>query len=219
MKGLIYKDFIILLSKITKKKLLVFISAICIVSIIIETSILPLISISIQFFALSYSLELFEEDNKDRWREYIMTLPVRSKDIVVSRYLSNILILTISFLFTSVISIIKFYLDSKVMLSYMLIFPIIGLIASLIYLSIVNPLNFFLSSNNKRIVSFIIIVIASFTLYLIKRLDSKKIKNIFNIFISNKILLIFLITISTILLIIISIFISIKCLNKNKQEC
>ena len=108
MKGLVFKD-LLLMKKMNKKVILVMYFFVIAISFFGENEVYSIMSSA--FFSLFIGMHLMMTmtyDGLTSWKQYELTLPLSKYQIIFSKYLTSLLLVPISIMGTVIIYIIRY---------------------------------------------------------------------------------------------------------------
>ena len=108
MKGLVFKD-LLLMKKMNKKVILVMYFFVIAISFFGENEVYSIMSSA--FFSLFIGMHLMMTmtyDGLTSWKQYELTLPMSKYQIIFSKYLTSLLLVPISIMGTVIIYIIRY---------------------------------------------------------------------------------------------------------------
>lgn len=168
MRGLIYKDLLIIYKKTSVLSVTCIVVTSLIFVVIFKSSAVSLLSILLPFMFTGLSYNLFIQDDKNNWEKYVRTIPLSKIKIVGARYLSSIITLNISIFYMFILNICAFLIFQEQSLKVYLIILFIGSICVYIYLLIFLTANYILGINSKNIVGTIVLIFITMIIYLTK---------------------------------------------------
>ena len=208
MLGLIKKD--ILMIKNNLKFLLISLIIYVMFAIANEVDI----SFIIPFMIAMFFISTFSYDEYNNWHAYAITLPNGRNNVVKSKYIATLLLITVATLVSIILSIVMSSIRKTLDIEEILSYCMGSTIAIIFIISLIYPLLFKFGSEKGRIALFIV----SFVLVAIVSLSSKittfSISKNLIIFVENNLPLIFIISI--VLMLSISYIISVKIYSKKE---
>ena len=208
MLGLIKKD--ILMIKNNLKFLLISLIIYVMFAIANEVDI----SFIIPFMIAMFFISTFSYDEYNNWHAYAITLPNGRNNVVKSKYIATLLLITVATLVSIILSIVMSSIRKTLDIEEILSSCMGSTIAIIFIISLIYPLLFKFGSEKGRIALFIV----SFVLVGIVSLSSKittfSISKNLIIFVENNLPLIFIISI--VLMLSISYIISVKIYSKKE---
>ena len=208
MLGLIKKD--ILMIKNNLKFLLISLIIYVMFAIANEVDI----SFIIPFMIAMFFISTFSYDEYNNWHAYAITLPNGRNNVVKSKYIATLLLITVATLVSIILSIVMSSIRKTLDIEEILSSCMGSTIAIIFIISLIYPLLFKFGSEKGRIALFIV----SFVLVAIVSLSSKittfSISKNLIIFVENNLPLIFIISI--VLMLSISYIISVKIYSKKE---
>jgi len=127
----------------------------------------------IPFFGMILAISTFSYDEFNKWDTYAITLPVKRKDIVKSKYISSSIMIGISTICSFLLLIIMQLSTSSINLENVLSMSLGSIAGAFLTLAIIYPLMYKFGSTKGRIYIFGGTVILSFLLGLIIKLLEK----------------------------------------------
>ena len=208
MLGLIKKD--ILMIKNNSKFLILSLIIYVMFAIANEVDI----SFIIPFMIAMFFISTFSYDEYNNWHAYAITLPNGRNNVVKSKYIATLLLITVATLVSIILSIVMSSIRKTLDIEEILSSCMGSTIAIIFIISLIYPLLFKFGSEKGRIALFIV----SFVLVGIVSLSSKittfSISKNLIIFVENNLPLIFIISI--VLMLSISYIISVKIYSKKE---
>lgn len=208
MLGLIKKDILII--KNNSKFLILSLIIYVMFAIANEVDI----SFIMPFMIAMFFISTFSYDEYNNWHAYAITLPNGRNNVVKSKYIATILLITVATLVSIILSIVMSSIRNTLDIEEILSSCMGSTIAIIFIISLIYPLLFKFGSEKGRIALFIV----SFVLVGIVSLSSKittfSISKNLMIFVENNLPLIFIISI--VLMLSISYIISVKIYSKKE---
>lgn len=215
MKGLIIKD--LLLTRSYLKNLLFLMVAFALIGI----STGNVIAFYIPFIAIMICMSTFSYDEYNKWNSYLLTMPIKKKNVVKAKYLFTILIVFFATILGIILSIFISLVKDTFVLSNFLntvgISSFYGIIGLFIFVSLIYPLLYKFGSEKGRIYVMGLIAFIVMIMLVISSLSNSigiHIPDSFISFIKNNI--IYLSAIMTVVLYFISYFISVRIYSKKE---
>lgn len=112
MKGLLIKDFKSM--KYTLKGNLLFICIFLVIGIFSNNPVF--ITTFMTILGLNHTISTMSYDESYGWNQYALTMPIKRKDLVISKYLFSYLILFSSLILTTIFLIIASFFNTKMIL-------------------------------------------------------------------------------------------------------
>lgn len=164
MLGLIKKD--LLLMKTNAKSLLVIFIIYLLMAINGNFDII----IMFPLFIFVLLISTFGYDEYNNWDSYVNTLPVGRKNIILSKYLTSVILLACSSIISCIIAYILTFFYEKSDISHSLSYIGGCLCGMLIAISLMYPLIFKYGSQKGRIAGFVLIAGSGFILGLLSKM-------------------------------------------------
>lgn len=176
MKSLIIKDFLVL-KRYARIYLLIFAFYIVLGTFVDDASLL---SAWIIFILAMMVLTSLSYDEQSKWNTLALSMPIKRDDIVKSKYVLSLSLLTVGFL-TSIISVIIINIVKQIPFTFnSIIMQCIMLLIGLLFTSLILPISFKYGTEKSRIVIVILFLVPFGAIMLIEKanlIDGNTLKN------------------------------------------
>ena len=158
MRGLIYKDVCMFFKTIDKKIILLAGAAIVLLMVKggpyagLLTTIMLSMTIGIQ------NVMSFASDEKTNWKKYELTMPVRSWRVVASKYISVVMILSVSVVLSLLLYFISGIIHENFDRSLLLISVASSLILPMIWTSVCLPLSYWFGFRSAQTMGLLVVI-------------------------------------------------------------
>lgn len=145
MKGLLKRDFLIMIKKIGKVKCILLLLAVLGMIIFVKDMAFIFLAVFLPVLCVAFPAVLLIEDEKCHWAKVATAFPVNKKQIVTSRYIfciASCVVLSVSSMGIGLI----YYIVKALDFSLMVIFNLTGVCFAVFYILILIPCNYALGS-------------------------------------------------------------------------
>lgn len=165
MKGLIVKDFLVILSKLKPLPIVILLILSCVALFYFGSTGVLLINVFYVIYFCALPIPIFQEDDKVGWNTYILASPMTKKEIVASRYIACFsLIAVVSVIMLALNFLYSFISDFSLTIHIFTVF--ISLVVGFLYLSLLIPSIYYAGSNGSSTVMLIVILLTSIVTFL-----------------------------------------------------
>ena len=167
MRGLLYKDFQLILNKVSVKSRLLIILVLLLVTIFSRESGKIFLSIMGPIGLASIPTGLLVADQESGWNRFVGVFPIPKRNIVLARYIFCIsLIVFISFIILSISTALifqQFSLQIHIMIS------IVGLLIGIMYVVLLLPAVYASGMFGSTIVNILVLVLIMGGVYILQK--------------------------------------------------
>ena len=169
MRGLLYKDFQLILNKLSVKSRLLIILVLLLVTIFGRESGTIFLSIMGPIGLASIPTGLLVADQESGWNRFVGVFPIPKRNIVLARYIFCIsLIVFISFI-TLILSIATALIFQQFSLQIHIIISIVGLLIGIMYVVLLLPAVYASGTFGSTIVNILVLVLIMGGVYILQK--------------------------------------------------
>ena len=169
MRGLLYKDFQLILNKLSVKSRLLIILVLLLVTIFGRESGTIFLSIMGPIGLASIPTGLLVADQESGWNRFVGVFPIPKRNIVLARYIFCIsLIVFISFI-TLILSIATALIFQQFSLQIHIIISIVGLLIGIMYVVLLLPAVYASGMFGSTIVNILVLVLIMGGVYILQK--------------------------------------------------
>ncbi|WP_338212230.1 ABC-2 transporter permease [Lactobacillus juensis] len=169
MRGLLYKDFQLILNKLSVKSRLLIILVLLLVTIFGRESGTIFLSIMGPIGLASIPTGLLVADQESGWNRFVGVFPIPKRNIVLARYIFCIsLIVFISFI-TLILSIATALIFQQFSLQIHIIISIVGLLIGIMYVVLILPAVYASGTFGSTIVNILVLVLIMGGVYILQK--------------------------------------------------
>ena len=167
MSGLLYKDFQLILNKVSVKSRLLIILVLLLVTIFSRESGKIFLSIMGPIGLASIPTGLLVADQESGWNRFVGVFPIPKRNIVLARYIFCIsLIVFISFIILSISTALIFQQFS---LQIHILISIVGLLIGIMYVVLLLPAVYASGTFGSTIVNILVLVLIMGGVYILQK--------------------------------------------------
>ena len=169
MRGLLYKDFQLILNKLSVKSRLLIILVLLLVTIFGRESGTIFLSIMGPIGLASIPTGLLVADQESGWNRFVGVFPIPKRNIVLARYIFCIsLIVFISFI-TLILSIATALIFQQFSLQIHIMISIVGLLIGIMYVVLLLPAVYASGMFGSTIVNILVLVLIMGGVYILQK--------------------------------------------------
>ena len=169
MRGLLYKDFQLILNKLSVKSRLLIILVLLLVTIFGRESGTIFLSIMGPIGLASIPTGLLVADQESGWNRFVGVFPIPKRNIVLARYIFCIsLIVFISFI-TLILSIATALIFQQFSLQIHIMISIVGLLIGIMYVVLLLPAVYASGTFGSTIVNILVLVLIMGGVYILQK--------------------------------------------------
>ena len=169
MSGLLYKDFQLILNKVSVKSRLLIILVLLLVTIFSRESGTIFLSIMGPIGLASIPTGLLVADQESGWNRFVGVFPIPKRNIVLARYIFCIsLIVFISFI-TLILSIATALIFQQFSLQIHIMISIVGLLIGIMYVVLLLPAVYASGTFGSTIVNILVLVLIMGGVYILQK--------------------------------------------------
>ena len=169
MSGLLYKDFQLILNKVSVKSRLLIILVLLLVTIFGRESGTIFLSIMGPIGLASIPTGLLVADQESGWNRFVGVFPIPKRNIVLARYIFCIsLIVSISFV-TLILSIATALIFQQFSLQIHIMISIVGLLIGIMYVVLLLPAVYASGMFGSTIVNILVLVLIMGGVYILQK--------------------------------------------------
>ena len=169
MRGLLYKDFQLILNKLSVKSRLLIILVLLLVTIFGRESGTIFLSIMGPIGLASIPTGLLVADQESGWNRFVGVFPIPKRNIVLARYIFCIsLIVFISFI-TLILSIATALIFQQFSLQIHILIAIVGLLIGIMYVVLLLPAVYASGTFGSTIVNILVLVLIMGGVYILQK--------------------------------------------------
>ena len=169
MSGLLYKDFQLILNKVSVKSRLLIILVLLLVTIFSRESGKIFLSIMGPIGLASIPTDLLVADQVSGWNRFVGVFPIPKRNIVLARYIFCIsLIVSISFI-TLILSIATALIFQQFSLQIHILISIVGLLIGIMYVVLLLPAVYASGTFGSTIVNILVLVLIMGGVYILQK--------------------------------------------------
>ena len=169
MRGLLYKDFQLILNKLSVKSRLLIILVLLLVTIFGRESGTIFLSIMGPIGLASIPTGLLVADQESGWNRFVGVFPIPKRNIVLARYIFCIsLIVFISFI-TLILSIATALIFQQFSLQIHILISIVGLLIGIMYVVLLLPAVYASGTFGSTIVNILVLVLIMGGVYILQK--------------------------------------------------
>ncbi|MCC0699732.1 ABC-2 transporter permease [Clostridioides sp. ZZV15-6383] len=165
MKGLILKDLLNLKGNV--KFILLFIIMFGFMSSLGDGNVNNFIGVII-VLCTTMIVSTFSYDDLNKWDSYVLTMPIKRNDIVLSKYLTMLIFSFIGVLVSLIVSIIIGYFKNTLVLSETLLINALTLSVSICFGSLILPLIYKFGTERARLLMILCFLVPTLALLVFK---------------------------------------------------
>lgn len=165
MKGLILKDLLNLKGNV--KFILLFIIMFGFMSSLGDGNVNNFIGVII-VLCTTMIVSTFSYDDLNKWDSYVLTMPIKRNDIVLSKYLTMLIFSFIGVLVSLIVSVIIGYFKNTLVLSETLLINTLILSVSVCFGSLILPLVYKFGTERARLLMILCFLVPTLTLLVFK---------------------------------------------------
>ncbi len=169
MRGLLYKDFQLVLNKVSVKSRFLIILVLLLVTIFGRESGTIFLSIMGPISLASMPTSLLVADQESGWNRFVGIFPIPKRNIVLARYIFCIsLIVSISFI-TLILSIATALIFQQFSLQIHIMIAIVGLLIGIMYVVLLLPAVYASGMFGSTIVNILVLVLIMGGVYILQK--------------------------------------------------
>ena len=169
MKGLLLRDCFIIRKKYLNRLVIVFLTIGVIGSVALGPFVSSTLGLCFPFLAPVMIINIFSEDEKDNWDRTAKLLPLSTSDIVRARYLVFGIMILVSFCMALLLIALSALVHSEQYTPWYFVFPAVGLVGAMIYVSLVIPFCYKYGAQGSAAVSMGLLILASASGFLVRQ--------------------------------------------------
>lgn len=169
MNGLIYKDFQLILNKVSVINRLLIVLVLLLVTIFGRESGTIFLSIMVPIGLASIPTSLLVADYESGWNRFVGVFPISKKVIVLARYIFCISLIILVSLITLILSVVTALIFQQFSLQIHIFISIAGLLIGIMYVVFLLPSIYAFGSFGSTIVNIMVLVIIMGVVYILQK--------------------------------------------------
>lgn len=169
MNGLIYKDFQLILNKVSVINRLLIVLVLLLVTIFGRESGTIFLSIMVPIGLASIPTSLLVADYESGWNRFVGVFPISKKVIVLARYIFCISLIILVSLITLILSVVTVLIFQQFSLQIHIFISIAGLLIGIMYVVFLLPSIYAFGSFGSTIVNIMVLVIIMGVVYILQK--------------------------------------------------
>lgn len=169
MNGLLYKDFQLILNKVSVINRSLIVLVLLLVTILGRESGTIFLSIMLPIGLASIPTSLLVADHESGWNQFVGIFPISKKVIVWARYIFCISLIIFVSLITLILSIITALIFQQFSLQIHIFISIAGLLIGIMYVVLLLPSVYAFGSFGSTIVNIMVLVLIMGVVYILQK--------------------------------------------------
>lgn len=169
MNGLLYKDFQLILNKVSVINRSLIVLVLLLVTILGRESGTIFLSIMLPIGLASIPTSLLVADHESGWNQFVGIFPISKKVIVLARYIFCISLIIFVSLITLILSFITALIFQQFSLQIHIFISIAGLLIGIMYVVLLLPSVYAFGSFGSTIVNIMVLVLIMGVVYILQK--------------------------------------------------
>lgn len=171
MRGVILRDALVLHKRYLRRASIAVLIASVAGTLLMRFAMSSVLSIVLPMGVAALTANLFAEDERDGWADYLKTMPISTSRIIGARYLVSMGAVVLCAVYSLAMSLLAYLLFGEQVFQLYIILPGIGLAVSILNVLLLLPSCYAFGASGANAVSLGILLAVSMIVFAIQRID------------------------------------------------
>lgn len=171
MKGLLLRDLYVLWRQYIRRPAEILMILSVLLSLPFAFPMSSLLALLLPLGFSSLSTQIFVADDKNQWQDMLKIMPVSPWEIIISRYLTCLIVVSFATSFSIGINLLTFLLYQQPGYLWYLVFCMTGFAAGLVSVGVSLPACYLLGSEGSNVVAIVLALTIGLSVYGFRKID------------------------------------------------